>query len=123
MDPPAVYISLARWERVRLWGELGAVRTSYLGVLRKDAVPYVCSFRYGYKKGSVWNQPLQYFSQPLDASAFPLARWERVGVREEFETGHVRFSLAHWEKARVKEEFGAGHRERRPLRMFFRAWL
>ena len=71
MDPPAVYISLARWERVRLWGELGAVRTSYLGVLRKDAVPYVCSFGHGYKEGSVWNRPLQYFSQPKDAGVFP----------------------------------------------------
>ena len=66
MDPPAVYISLARWERVRVRGELGAVRTSYLGVLRKDAVPYVCPFGHGYKKGSVWNRPLRYFSQPRD---------------------------------------------------------
>ena len=69
MDPPAVYISLARWERVRLWGELGAgcvrfplarwervrvrddsirdVSTSYLGVLRKDAVPYRAFFLIG----------------------------------------------------------------------------
>ena len=31
------------------------------------------------------------------------------------------FSLARWERVRVREEFGAGHRERRPLRMFFRA--
>ena len=29
-------------------------------------VPYVCSFGHGYKKGSVWNRPLRYFSQPRD---------------------------------------------------------
>ena len=35
-------------------------------VLRKDAVPYGCFFGHGYKEGSVWNRPLQYFSQPWD---------------------------------------------------------
>jgi len=44
---PSVF-SLAHWERVRVRDDsIRDVSTSYLGVLRKDAVPYVCSFGHG----------------------------------------------------------------------------
>jgi len=41
-------------------------------VLRNDAVPDRCFFGHGYKEGSVWNRPLQYFPQQRNvANAVP----------------------------------------------------
>ncbi len=46
---------LAFWERVRVREDS-----------ERDGVTYGCLFEHGYKEGSVWNRPLQYFSQQRD---------------------------------------------------------
>jgi len=63
MDPPAVYISLARWERVKVREEFGTgcVRFS---LARWERV----RVREEFEKGRV---------------CFSLAHWERVRVRED----------------------------------------
>ena len=129
MDPPAVCIPLARWERIRVWGELGARRFRFSprplgegqgegrirrGTSRTPSPTYALS-------GIVIKNLFK--SRRRRRHRFSLARWERVRVREEFGAGRVRFSLVRWERVRVREEFETGRRGRRPLRMLFRAWL
>ena len=62
------------------------------------------------KKGRFGTDPydILFKSRRRGRHCFSLAHWERVRVREGFDTGRVRFFLARWERVRVREEFKSG---------------
>jgi len=85
-----------------------------LSVLCKDAVPYGSPFGHGYKKGSVPNRPLRYFSQPRDVGDAILYKIFDM-LRKDADV----FSPRPLGEGQGEGKFGAG---RRPRRMLFRAW-